>query len=1039
MKKYFILLILFVFVTTFSNSQSYQRYATSNNSTGIEWPEGKKMGLSLTFDDARLSQIDKGIPLLDKYNVKATFYISPDNMEQRIDGWKKVVRNGHEIGNHSLIHPCSGNFAWARNKAIENYTLQSMFAELDSASQFIKNTLGVTPTSYAYPCGQTFVGKAKETKSLVPLISAMFESGRTWMDESPNDPGYCDMAQITGVELDGKSFEQIKARIDNAKKSGSWLVLAGHEMGEGGRQTSLLNTIEAICKYATDPDNEIWIDNVHAIAEYVKVKRGDLPFSGMLPYQNPTLTTEKRIDDLISRMTLAEKIGQLNMPCGYFSELGNTPREKQEKARQFTEGTLFEGIGPGGGFFTLTNHALHKGPEQQANYFNELQEIAIGKTRLKIPLLQTEEGTHGFMSSGATIFPEGPALGSTWNLDLIDNIYKTAAKEARAVGIHQLFTLVIEPLRDPRLGRNQEGFSEDPFLCSQYAATIVKAVQGDDVSASDKVVAGLCHYPGQSQPVSGLERGAMEISERTLREVFLPSWAAGVKENGALGVMATYPTIDGIPAHSSSKILTDILRGELNFKGLVLSEGNGVNTLIYTGLAETEKEAAAMVAKAGMDVSISFHQGYLNEMIENVEEDKVSLEIIDRSVRRVLEQKFRLGLFEDPFVNVEQATKVSHTEEHQQLALEAAREGIVLLKNDVMLGKKNKILPLSKNIRSIAVIGPNADDEKNQLGDYTSNVVLQDITTVLKGIRDKLGNEKVNYVKGCNVIGDDGLEIERAVQAAKKSEIAVVVVGENEWQKEGKKGTSGEGYDVATLELTGHQMELVQKVAGTGTPTIVVLINGRALAIPWIAENIPGIVEAWIPGEKGGEAVADVLFGDVNPGGKLPVTFPRHAGQLPVYYNYKPSKSYWLNDGWGNSYADLKESGPLYDFGFGLSYTTFEYSNPDFLAQSIGEYGTTTVSCRIKNTGEMAGTETVQLYIRDKISSVVRPVKELKGFEKINLEPGETKTVSFKIGHNELKMLDKDLHWVVEPGDFEIMIGSSSNDIRLRDILKVTE
>jgi beta-glucosidase len=1037
--KNLILLFFIVFMVNTVSSQSYYSNSTSPGKSDFKWPEGKKMGLSLTFDDARLSQVDKGIPILDKYNVKATFYVSPDNMEQRIDGWKKAVKSGHEIGNHSLVHPCSGNFIWARSKAIEDYTLQSMFIELDSASRIIENELGVTPTSYAYPCGQTFIGKAKETKSLVPLISSMFESGRTWMDEAPNDPAYCDMAQITGIELDGKSFDQIKVLIENAKENGSWLVLAGHEMGEGGNQTSLLITIEAICKYATDSANEIWIDNVHAIDKYIREKRGDLIFAGMHPYQNPALITEKRIDDLISRMTLAEKIGQLNMPCGYFSELGNTPQEKQENGRKFAEGTLFEGIGPGGGFFTLTNSALHEGPAQQATYLNELQKIAIGKTRLKIPLLQTEEGTHGFMSSGATIFPEGPTLGSTWNLDLIDNVYKTAAKEARAVGIHQLFTLVIEPLRDPRLGRNQEGFGEDPFLCSQYAATIVKAVQGDDVSSNDKVVAGLCHYPGQSQPVSGLERGAMEISERTLREVFLPSWVAGVKENGALGVMATYPTIDGIPTHSSSKILTDILRGELNFKGLVLSEGNGVNTLIYTGLAETEKEAAAMVAKAGMDVSISFHQGYLNEMIENVNEGKVSMEIIDRSVRRVLEQKFRLGLFENPFVNIERATKISHAEEHQQLALDVAREGIVLLKNDVLPGKKNKILPLSKNIRSIAVIGPNADDEKNQLGDYTSEVVLQDITTVLEGIRSKLGSEKVKYVKGCNVIGDDGYEIEKAVQAARKSEIAVVVVGENEWQKEGKKGTSGEGYDVATLELTGHQLELVQKVAATGTPTVVVLINGRALAIPWIAENIPGIVEAWIPGEKGGEAVADVLFGDVNPGGKLPVTFPRHAGQLPVYYNYKPSKSYWLNDGWGNSYVDLKKSGPLYEFGFGLSYTTFEYSDLEFSAKSIGEYGTTNISCQVKNIGEIAGAETVQLYIRDKISSVVRPVKELKGFEKINLEPGETKKVSFEIGHKELKMLDKDLHWLVEPGDFEIMVESSSEDIRLKGILKVIE
>ena len=323
-------------------------------------------------------------------------------------------------------------------------------------------------------------------------------------------------------------------------------------------------------------------------------------------------------------------------------------------------------------------------------------------------------------------------------------------------------------------------------------------------------------------------------------------------------------------------------------------------------------------------MSISFQQGYFNEMIENVNEGKVSMEIIDRSVRRVLEQKFRLGLFENPFVDVEKAVDVSHTKEHQNLALEAAHEGIVLLKN------KDNILPLSKNINSIAVIGPNAYDEKNQLGDYTSEVVLQDITTVLDGIKSKLGNAAINYEKGCEVLGDDGSQIEKAVKAAKKSDVAVVVVGENEWQKKDKEGTSGEGYDVATLELTGRQLELVQKVHATGTPTVVVLINGRALAIPWIDENIPGIIEAWNPGEKGGEAVADILFGDINPSGKLPVTFPRHVGQLPVYYNYKPSKNYWLNEGWGNSYADLKESGPLYEFGFGLSYTTFEYSNLAF-------------------------------------------------------------------------------------------------------------
>ena len=1035
MKNLFVLLLFFGISFTNVIAQSYEQYATLESRAEFQWPAEKKMGLSLTFDDARLTQIDKGIPLLDKYNVKATFYVSPDKMEKRIDGWKKAVNNGHDIGNHSVVHPCSGNFTWARSRAIEDYTLQKMHAELDSATQIIENLLGVTPSSYAYPCGQTFIGKAKETQSLVPLISSMFESGRTWMAEAPNDPLYCDMAQITGMEMDGKSFEQIKVLIDKAKETGSWLVLAGHEMDEGGNQTTLLNTLEAVCQYAMDPANEIWIDNVHSIAKYVRGKRGDFPFSGMLSYQNPALTDDQRIEDLISIMTLEEKIGQLNfVPGSRGKELGNSIEERMEGSRKFADGTQTDVIGPIGGFFSISNQIMQEGAGQQAASYNELQKIALGNTRLKIPLLVTEEGTHGVMCAGATIFPEGPALGSTWNLNLVKNVYSAAAKEARAVGIHQLFTLVIEPIRDPRLGRNQEGYSEDPFMCAKYATAIVQGTQGDDVSGSDKVVAGLCHFPGQSEPVSGLERGAMEISERTLREVFLPPWEAGIKEAGALGVMATYPTMDGIPAHSSKDILTGILREELNFKGLVLSEGHGVNTLIYTGLAETIKEAAALSAIAGMDISIYFRQGYSNEMIENVNEGKVGMETIDRSVRRILKQKFVLGLFDNPYVDVEKAVEISNNEEHQNLALEAAHEGIVLLKNE------GNLLPLSKNLKSIAVIGPNADDEKNQLGDYTSLVILQDIVTVLDGIKNKLnGKAKINYVKGCNVVGDELNEIDKAVKAAKKSDVAVVVLGENEWQAKDKKGTTGEGYDVATLELTGYQKELVQKVHATGTPTVVVLINGRALAINWVAENIPAIVEAWNPGEKGGTAVADVLFGDVNPSGKLPVTFARHAGQLPVYYNHKPSKSYWLNEGWGNPYPDLKESTPLYEFGYGLSYTTFEYSDLTFSENSIGKYGKTTVSCVVKNTGEMAGGEVVQLYLRDKLSSVVRPVNELKGFEKIKLEPGESKQVSFELGFKELKMLDKNLDWVVEPGEFEVMIGSSSEDIRLNGIFNVIE
>jgi len=733
----------------------------------------------------------------------------------------------------------------------------------------------------------------------------------------------------------------------------------------------------------------------------------------------------KRVGDLLSRMTLEEKIGQMNMPCVYVSELGEDIPSKAEACRKLTEGKFNEYLGPAGGFFTLANTILHEGSLQQAKYFNELQKIAVEKTRLGIPLLQTEEGTHGLMCSGGTIFPEGLSIGSTWNMDLVKNIYTIAAREARSVGIHQLFTLVIEPNRDPRLGRNQEGFSEDPYFCSRMAETIVKAIQGDDVSEKDKTVAGLCHYPGQSQPTSGLERGAMEISERTLREVFLPPWEAGIKKNGALGVMATYPSIDRIPTHGSEFLLTNILRNELGFKGLVLSEGGGLGTLSYMRLAQNDKETGELALKAGLDVGISFENGYMKPMIENVKEGKVSMELIDRAVRRILEQKFRLGLFENPYVDPEYGVKVTHTNESQEVALNVAREGIVLLKNE------KKILPLQKNLKKIAIIGPNADNEKNQLGDYTAQVVLQKIVTVLDGITAKVSQKtKIEYLKGCDVIGKDYNEISKARNIAKNADAAIVVLGENEWQAPNQTGTDGEGYDVASLDLTGLQEDLLKAVYETGTPTILVLINGRPLSIRWAADNIPAIIEAWLPGERGGQAVADVIFGDCNPSGKLPVTVPRHVGQLPVYYNYMPDKEEWIKHGWGKAYADMPAT-PLWEFGFGLSYTKFEYSNLKINPIETGAYGEVSISVAVKNTGDKKGSEVVQLYIRDLIASVAVPVKELKGFKKIMLEPGEQKTVEFRLNHDDLSFYNKSMELVVEPGTFAVMVGSSSEDVRL--------
>ena len=749
------------------------------------------------------------------------------------------------------------------------------------------------------------------------------------------------------------------------------------------------------------------------------------------PGPDPKKSISVRVEDLLSRMTLEEKIGQINMPCVYIDAMGKDIDEKKEACYKFTTGTYLDGIGPGGGFFTLPNTILHEGAREQADFINDLQKTATEQTRLKIPLLITEEGTHGLMCSGATIFPEGLALGSTWNMELLQKVYAVAAKEAGAIGVHQLFTLVVEPNRDPRLGRNQEGYSEDPFLCSKIAESIVQGVQGDDISRRDKVVAGLCHYPGQSQPVSGLERGAIEYSERVFREVFLPPWEAGIKKCGALGVMATYPAINGVPVHASESILTTLLREELGFDGLVMGEGGGISTLVYEGLAPSQKEAGQLALHAGVDVGISYEDAYMLSMKESIQEGKVPIELLDRAVRRILKMKFRLGLFGNPFVDPDHAVQVFHTPEHQELALQSAREGIVLLKNE------NNLLPLKKDLKSIAVIGPIADHVRNQLGDYTAWNILQDVVTVLEGIKNTVSPQtKVIHVKGCNVFNKDVNEIQEARKAAEKAEVAIVVVGENHWRVKDDQITAGEGYDVASLDLTGMQGDLIRSVYETGTPTVVVLINGRPLSIRWTAEHVPAVVEAWLCGEQGGNAVAEVLFGDYNPSGRLPVTVPRHVGQLPVYYNHKKSKTYWINNGWGKAYADMSPE-PLYYFGHGLSYTTFEYTGLHIAPPEIFSGGEATVTADIKNTGTCAGDEVVQLYIKDVISSVVTPVMELKGFQKIPLEPGEKKTITFTVNHEHLSLLNRHMERVVEPGVFEIMIGRSSQDIRLKGKINV--
>jgi beta-glucosidase len=1035
--------LLIILCITQPISAQYESDPSQPLRTDFPWPEGARVAISLSFDDGRFSQIDQCVPLLDKYGVKGTFYISTDRLEFRKDEWKAAAENGHDLGNHTLKHGCSGNFVWSRKKALEDYSLKQLENEILIADNLIELNTGVKPRSFAYPCGQTFVGKGAATTSYVPVIATHFQTGRLWMSEAPNDPSYCDFSQLTGIKMDGKSFHELKTLIESEKCAGKWLVLVGHETLD---TTDLINlvtshsTLDSLCRYALDPANKVWIDNVKNIASFIETKRKEDGLA-KYPYQNPYLSTENRVSDLLSRMTIREKIGQMNMPAAYVKKLINTiPVDSFDMAEgtsveanpdlerralvceKFTLGELVE-IGPGGGFFAMAQNMFQFEPSKQAMHINAYQKLAIEKTRLGIPLLLSEEGTHGACVTGATVFPEGLALGSSFNMDLIENIYSAAAEEARAIGVHQLFTLVIEPIRDPRMGRNEEAFSEDTYLTSRIAEAIVKGCQGEDISAHDKVVAGLAHFPGQSQGVGGLEYGTMEMSERIFRSVFLPPWEAGIKNAGALGAMVTHPVIDafgGLPATANKRLLTDVLRKELNFNGVLLGEGNSLGTILFKKVAADQQEAGLMALHAGLDVAIAHESGYMEDMLKSIDEGKASIEAIDNAVRNILTQKFRLGLFENPYVEPEYADIVVNSEKHQELALQAAREGIVLLKNE-----KN-LLPLQKNLKRIAVIGPNAHDKRNQLGDYIAHKITQDVTTVLEGIKQKVSKDtEVLYVKGCNVMGNELNEIREARKIAARSDVAIIVVGEG-------PQNVGEKRDVASLDLLGKQNELIKAVYETGTPTIVVLINGRPLSVTWIAENVPALVEAWNCGEKGGLAIADVLFGDYNPDGRLAITVPRHVGQLPVYYNHTDQKEVRLAiPGEKRAYVDMTAR-PLYEFGYGLSYTDFTYEDLKISPAETGPYGFIDISCKVMNTGKIAGKEVVQLYLNDEVSSVETPAIELRGFAKIALEPGESKTVRFRLSPYDLSLINANLERVVEPGTFEVMVGRSCYDIKLK-------
>lgn len=753
-------------------------------------------------------------------------------------------------------------------------------------------------------------------------------------------------------------------------------------------------------------------------------------------YKNARLPVEQRIQDLISRMTLEEKVGQISVLLGWEmydkkgSEVLVSEKFKQAQKEQYT-GMLWATLRAD----PWTQKTLQTGlnPELSAKATNALQKYVIEHTRLGIPMLFAEECPHGHMAIGTTVFPTSIGQSSTWNPQLIEKMAAVIATEARAQGAHIGYGPVLDLAREPRWSRVEETYGEDPVLNSAMGVGMVKGFQGTDLKSNRNIISTLKHFTAYGVPEGGHNGGSVAIGTRELQQSYLPPFKAAVKA-GALSVMTAYNSIDGIPCSSNPILLKDILRTDWGFKGFVVSDLGSISGIRSNHhVAGTADEAASMAINAGLDADLSGY-GYGKALKKAVEEGKVTKALLDSAVANVLRQKFNLGLFENPYVNVPNAKKVARSTTHVDVARKVAQESIILLKND-----KNT-LPLSKTIRNIAVIGPNADNIYNQLGDYTAPQDDKAIVTVLEGIKAKVSTSTVvSYVKGCSIRDTANLQFEQAINAANQADAVVVVLGgssardfKTEYLSTGAASVkasevsisdmeSGEGYDRSTLDLMGKQLELLQAIAKTGKPLVLVMIEGRPLNLNWPSEHVPAILNAWYPGQEGGNAIADVIFGDYNPAGRLPVSVPKSVGQLPVYYNAKRPLSH--------DYVETTAK-PLYTFGYGLSYSKFEYS--DLSISKNTQDIKFTVSFTLKNTSKVAGDEVVQLYLRDETSSVVSPDKQLKQFSRLHLLAGEEKRVTFTLTSEDLKLINANMQWVVEPGDFTVMVGASSDDIKLK-------
>ncbi|MBQ7512998.1 MAG: glycoside hydrolase family 3 C-terminal domain-containing protein [Prevotella sp.] len=764
------------------------------------------------------------------------------------------------------------------------------------------------------------------------------------------------------------------------------------------------------------------------------------------PYKNPQLPVNERVNDLLSRMTLEEKVGQTLCLLGWDSWTIQEQAKKGKKTeRQVTVSEKFkkeideQKVGAYWGVYRAdpwTRKTLANGltPELAAKAGNAIQRYALEQTRLGIPVFLAEEAPHGHMAIGTTVFPTGLGMSSTFNTNLIEEVGRAIGKEIRLQGGHISYGPVLDLVHDPRWSRVEETFGEDPVLTGAIGAAMVRGLGGGDLSKPYSTLPTLKHFLAYGATEGGQNGNPTNMGLRDLTEQFLPPFREAVNA-GALSIMTSYNSMDGIPCTANTHLLTDVLKKQWGFRGFVVSDLYSIDGMWETHhVAETLQDAAMLAANAGVEMDLG-GKAFLT-LIDAVKNGKLKMEVLDAAVRQILTMKFEMGLFDHPYTDPKTAVAEVHNADHVALARKVAQESITLLQN------KRNILPLAKNLR-VAVVGPNADNRYNLLGDYTAPQPDENVKTVLDGIRSKLPSEHVTYVKGCAVRDTQDADIEAAVRVARESDVVVAVVGgssardfKTEYKETGAAITDsktisdmecGEGFDRATLSLLGLQQQLLESLRQTGKPLIVIYIEGRPMEKNWATANADALLTAYYPGQEGGLAIADVLFGDYNPAGRLSVSIPRSVGQLPVYYNKKNPV--------GHDYVEEPVT-PLYAFGYGLSYTTFRYD-----ALSVTKKGETEfeVSFNVTNSGSRDGDEVPQLYLRDEVASVVQPNCQLKHFCRLHLLAGETKRVTFTITSSDLELVNARLQRVVEPGTFTVMVGAASNDIRLKSSFTVNK